>query len=151
MIIPLENREEFKQSEKLAKVYQKVQRLIEVLNTRIDIPSDIENNIQQEAQVMDEYEGSPKELRKILKKGYTQILSILRKEVGLVPKGYHQGKWIALGMAIWGIPIGLILSIPLGNMSMLGAGLPIGMGIGIAIGSTLDQKAEKAGKQLDLG
>lgn len=151
MIIPLANREEVKQSEKLAKIYHKIQRLIEVLNTRTDIPPEVESSIQQEAALMDDAEGNPKELTKILNKGYTNSLTILRKEVGLVPKGYHRGKWMALGMAVWGIPIGMALSIPLDNMGMLGAGIPIGMGIGIAVGSGMDQKAAKAGKQLDLG
>lgn len=150
MIIPLEDRDEVNQSKRLAKSYHKVQQLIEVLNTRTDIPSEVEESIQKEAQLMDEFEGSPKELCKFLNKGYTKVLTVLRKELGLVPKGYHRTKWMSLGMAIWGIPIGMILSIPLGNMGMIGTGIPIGMGIGIAIGSGLDQKAEKEGKQLDL-
>jgi hypothetical protein len=35
-------------------------------------------------------------------------------------------------------------------MSYLSIGLPIGLGIGIAIGTSMDQKALKEGRQLDV-
>ena len=53
-------------------------------------------------------------------------------------------------MSAFGIPIGLALGASQGNNGMLGAGLPIGMVIGIAVGSSLDKKAFKEGRQLDL-
>ena len=38
----------------------------------------------------------------------------------------------------------------IGNMGLLGIGLPIGMVIGMAVGSGMDKKAVESGKQLDL-
>jgi hypothetical protein len=35
-------------------------------------------------------------------------------------------------------------------LAFLGLGLPIGMGIGIAVGTVMDSKAAKEGRQLDI-
>ncbi|MFD2597795.1 hypothetical protein ACFSQ3_02435 [Sphingobacterium corticis] len=37
-----------------------------------------------------------------------------------------------------------------GNIGLLGIGLPIGMALGLAVRATMDKKAKQEGRQLDL-
>jgi hypothetical protein len=57
---------------------------------------------------------------------------------------------MAIGMSAFGIPLGVAFGTSLGNMGLLGIGIPIGMVIGMAIGSGMDKKAFEEGRQLDL-
>ncbi|MBT8222071.1 MAG: hypothetical protein KJN96_02760 [Eudoraea sp.] len=57
---------------------------------------------------------------------------------------------MALGMAVFGVPMGVAFGAALDNMAFLGIGIPIGMAIGIAIGTAMDEQAKKEGRQLDI-
>ncbi len=48
------------------------------------------------------------------------------------------------------MPIGVAIGLSVGNIRLLGIGLPIDMVMGFAVGSNLDQKALKEGRQLDF-
>ena len=48
------------------------------------------------------------------------------------------------------VPLGTVFGSALGNIGLLGIGMPIGMVIGMGIGSGKDTKALQAGKQLDI-
>jgi drug/metabolite transporter (DMT)-like permease len=67
-----------------------------------------------------------------------------------VTKNHYRNTWLALGMGVFGIPLGVTFGVSLGNMGLLGIGLPIGIVVGLAVGSVLDKKAFEAGRQLDL-
>jgi len=56
---------------------------------------------------------------------------------------------MALGMSIFGVPMGLIFGNSLDNMGFMAIGIPIGMVIGMGIGAGMDKKAEVKGRQLD--
>lgn len=79
-----------------------------------------------------------------------RMVNTLEKEVKLVPKNHYRNRWLALGMAAFGLPMGVVFGISLGNMAFLAIGLPIGMAIGIAVGTGLDKKASEEGRQLDV-
>lgn len=85
-----------------------------------------------------------------LRKAYSDIIKILRKEEKIVQKDYYRNQWLALGMSTFGIPIGVVFGLVFGNMAYIGAGLPIGMAVGLAIGINLDKKARNDNKQLNL-
>ncbi len=57
---------------------------------------------------------------------------------------------MSLGMAAFGLPLGVVFGSSTGNMGLLGIGLPIGMVIGMGVGSKMDKKAFEEGRQLDL-
>jgi hypothetical protein len=57
---------------------------------------------------------------------------------------------MALGIAVYGVPLGLAFGVSLDNMAFLGIGIPIGLAIGIGVGNGMDKKALKEGRQLDL-
>ncbi|NBP71319.1 MAG: hypothetical protein EBU52_21600, partial [Cytophagia bacterium] len=79
-----------------------------------------------------------------------KIVRFVEKQLKLVPQKYYRKLWLLLGMTSFGIPFGVVFAMSIGNMAMLGIGLPIGMGIGVAIGTALDNKALKEGRQLDI-
>ena len=58
--------------------------------------------------------------------------------------------WLGLGMAVFGVPIGVFLGVSIENMGMIGVGIPIGMAVGIAIGTSMDKKALEEGRQLNV-
>ena len=89
-------------------------------------------------------------LRNQVKKTQADILKLLEKELKVVIKNHYRNEWMATGLATFGVPIGVIYGILNHNMAMLGFGLPIGMLIGMAVGSSMDKRALKEGRQLDI-
>ena len=85
-----------------------------------------------------------------IKKAQTEILKLLEKEEKIVPVNHYRKLWMMMGMSTFGLPIGVAFGLSLGNMGMLGIGLPIGIAIGIGVGSSMDNKAKLAGRQLDF-
>ena len=90
------------------------------------------------------------ELKRELRKKQTSIIKILEKEMKIVPKNYYRNLWMALGMSVFGIPMGVVFGALFKNMAFIGIGLPIGMAIGIAVGTQMDKKAFEEGRQLDV-
>jgi len=90
------------------------------------------------------------EVQKVIRSAQKTILSMLEKELKLVCKNHYQSRWMAIGMLVFGIPIGFAYNNMMGNVSGIGMGIAIGIGAGIAIGSSLDKKAEKEGRQLNI-
>ena len=75
---------------------------------------------------------------------------MIEKEEKLVPKNAYRTRWMAIGMSVFGVPIGMAFGASLGNMAFLAIGIPLGMAIGIAIGAGMDKKALEEGRQLDI-
>jgi hypothetical protein len=67
-----------------------------------------------------------------------------------VPKNHYRNVWLALGIAAFGVPLGVVFGASLGNMGYLAIGIPFGLSIGLAIGTGLDKKAADEGRQLDV-
>ena len=65
-------------------------------------------------------------------------------------KNHYRNTWLALGMAAFGIPLGVAFGMSLRNLAFLGIGLSIGLAIGIAVGTGMDKKAFEEGRQMDL-
>ncbi|MFY8110592.1 MAG: hypothetical protein ACOVKP_01170 [Flavobacterium sp.] len=80
----------------------------------------------------------------------TKIIKLLEKELKIVPKNYYRNLWSALGMSVFGLPMGAALGLSIGNIGLLGIGLPIGMLIGMLVGSQMDKKAFQEGRQLAI-
>jgi len=106
--------------------------------------------INQEVEAINSTSLTDKSLQNLLKVKQTFILSLLEKEEKLVPKNHYRNRWLAAGLGAFGIPLGVIFGISLGNMGLFGIGLPIGMSIGIAVGTSMDKKAQAEGRQLDV-
>jgi hypothetical protein len=134
---------------KLKETYIQFEKLLIELRKK-ELPDGLVVSINKDIEDLNSISSSGNELRKIVKKKQTRIIKILEKELKLVPKNYYRNFWFVFGMSAFGIPIGVAFGSSLGNMGLLGIGLPIGMVIGIAVGTVMDKKAFKEGRQIDI-
>ena len=134
---------------KLEATYLQFEKLLIELRKKV-VPDEIVITINKDIEELNAFSGSGDELRKIVRKKQTRIIKLLEKELKLVPGNYYRNLWLAVGMAVFGIPIGAAFGASFGNMAFLGIGLPIGMVIGMAVGTGMDKKAFKEGRQIDL-
>jgi len=137
------------QDKKTALKFEIFQQLINELNKK-DIPIEMAGSINQDIEEINKFAGSDKETLGLLKKKQESILKKLDKELRLVTVNYNRNLWLVLGMSAFGLLIGVALGLSLGNIGLLGIGLPIGMGIGVALGTHLYKKAKAEGKQLEV-
>jgi hypothetical protein len=93
---------------------------------------------------------SEKEARKLIKKTQSCSLNLIEKQHKLVAKNHYRNMWLAIGMGVFGVPIGVIIGTYSGNMSFIGVGIPLGMSIGIVYGSFMDKKAIEEGRVLEF-
>ncbi len=145
----IKKRPDIEQHKKLTNKYIDFEKLISELNKK-EIPPEIVNSINQDIEEINSFVGSNNELLKRLRKAQSKIIILIEKEVKLVTKNHYRNKWMAVGMAAFGIPFGAAFGAISGNMAFIGIGIPIGMAIGIAIGTAMDKKAFENGNQLDV-
>ncbi|SFB47221.1 hypothetical protein [Algoriphagus aquimarinus] len=138
----------FNSNPKLAKAVQKLNALLDAVGQK-GIPLTIEIQINEIVAGVNNFSGTDPQLIKQITAAQAAILKLLEKETGFVSKNHFQLQWLALGMAAFGIPMGVVFGAVLDNMAFIGIGLPIGMAIGIAVGTAKDAEASKQGKQLD--
>ena len=117
---------------------------------RKELTNETVNSINDRIARINSVTGSEKELRKQIKNTQSGIIKLIEKEHKLVTKNHYRNTWLVVGMAVFGIPLGVAFGASLGNMAFLGIGLPIGMAIGSAVGTAMDKKAFEEGRQIDL-
>ena len=137
------------EDKRLSKSYRNMERLVAELQKR-ELPAEIVQQVNQQIEAINSISAPGEILLKQLNNAQSSILKLIEKELKLVPKNHYRNMWLALGLATFGMPLGVAFGLSLGNMAFLGIGLPIGMGIGIAVGSALDKKAFDSGNQLEL-
>ena len=147
-IAELNIRQGTEQNKKLTKRYTEFGSLLIAMRKK-EIPEVIIHAINQKIVEINSFSGPEKELHNLLRKSQLSILTLLEKELKLVPKNLFTQRWMAIGMASLGIPIGAAFGVSMHNMSFLAIGIPIGMVIGMAIGSRMDKKAFEEGRQLE--
>lgn len=136
------------ENKKLNNQISQFNNLVEALNKK-DIPKKFEDLFN--AKIHDLNSGGINDkLRKKIKNTEVEILKIVGKELQLFTKNHHRNIWFPLGLAAFGIPLGVALGTSTGNMGLLGVGLPIGFSLGLTIGTAKDKKVEKEGRQLDV-
>lgn len=128
---------------------QKLQKLLQILRQR-QLPDPVVQSFNEEINSINNSSLTGKEMLRFLQKKQTNLLNTLEKELKLVPKNYYRNLWMPLGLAAFGVPIGLVFGIALDQMVYLGLGLPLGLVIGMVVGNTMDKKAEEEGRQLDF-
>ena len=126
---------------------QNFRELLAALGER-ELPESVVEALNLKIQALNEMKGTEKEYRKALVNTEYEILKFLEKEHKIVPRNHYQKTWLAIGMAVFGTPIGVALGTALGNMGFIGVGIGMGLAIGIAIGTDMDKKARKEGRQL---
>lgn len=137
----LRNIEGLDEDKRLLKAYKRMKALIEALTTR-EIPAEILKTINTDIQKINNFSGTQVELRKCLRKSYSQTIRLLEKKLGWVIRDHYRNLWMSIGVAL-----GVAFSASFDND---GIGLVLGLAVGIAVGINLDKKAVAEGKQLDL-
>ena len=145
----LKNRPDIDQHKKLYASYTQFDKLLMELRTK-ELPNETVNSNNDGIDRVNSVVGSEKELRKQIKNTQSRIIKLIEKEHKLVTKNHYRNTWLAVGMAAFGIPLGVAFGTSLENMAFLGIGLPLGMAIGIAVGTGMDKKAFEEGRQIDL-
>jgi hypothetical protein len=148
-IIELKVSEEAGGDAPVREIYGRFQALLSALRKK-SLPDATIEVINSHIEVLNARPISIKGLKGLLLKKQKQIVKLVEQEHKIVPKNHYRKLWLVLGMAIFGIPIGVALGVGNHDMSSLGLGLPIGLAIGIAVGSEMDNKAFKEGRQLSV-
>jgi ElaB/YqjD/DUF883 family membrane-anchored ribosome-binding protein len=132
---------------KLQERYKQFEQLLEELEGR-DLSDDIVAEINKSIEQLNKLNND--EVAKKLHKIQTNITEMLEKKAGLVTKNHFQNTWTAMGMLVFGLPIGLAFGTGSNNMAWLSIGLPLGLVIGMMIGRRMDRKAAIEGRQLNI-
>ena len=148
-IVELKKPEGLKNASDLDKHYNKVNALIHELDKK-NLPPTTLAFINQEIQELNATALTGNSFKKLLLRKRTNIIKRVEKEHKIVPKNYYRDLWLALGMAAFGLPLGAAFGASMGNMGLMGLGLPIGLAIGLALGTGMDDKALKEGRQLNI-
>ena len=134
---------------KLNELISQFTKLLNELEKR-ELPDEIVSSINNDIDEINAVTGTGNELKKQLERRLQKIFKLLEKNLKLVPKNYYRNMWMALGMAVFGLPIGILMGVCWDSMAYLSIGLPIGLVIGLGLGAGMDNKALKEGRQLDL-
>lgn len=139
--------EEVLLDKKVEKVYLKLKTIILEVD-KIEMVPELQHEIQASLDSIESSDKGKNALIKSIRASEQQIIKLVQKHLKLVPKNYYLVLGMSIGMAAFGIPLGVTFGIVLENMGFIGIGLPIGLGVGMAIGASLDKKAESEGRQL---
>jgi len=121
--------------------------LINELRER-DLTEEVTKAINKEIQIINSISGNTKKLSRQVSRSKLLIFQTLDRKMKIVPKNAYRNRWLAIGMVVFGMPLGTVYGISMGNMAFIGVGIPIGMVFGMAIGARMDKKAAKEGRQL---
>lgn len=148
-IIELKERQNFSTDTKTNRIYIQLGELLNQLRKR-NLPENMIESVNQDIEVVNAASLIGNDFRKLVKQKQNKIIKLLEKDLKVVPKNYYRNMWLALGMSVFGLPIGVAFGASIGNMGLLGVGLPIGMAIGALVGSKMDKKALEEGRQLNI-
>ena len=135
---------------RLNQLYSQFDILLSELRKK-EVPNSIIQTINNEVEEINTSDSlTTNDLRKVIKKKQTAILRLIEKDLKLVPKNYYRTLWLALGMTVFGIPLGVLAGVLLGQPGLFAIGLPIGVAIGVTVGTLMDKTAAKENRQLNL-
>jgi len=133
---------------KMKKAASRYARMLNALRLK-EVNAEVRDKINSFTSDLNEQATVPSVSRKI-NRSYAKALSILEKQHGYIPPKTHFVRWMAIGMAAFGTPLGVIMGLILDNMAFLGVFIGVGLAIGLSVGLSLDKKAESEGKVLDV-
>lgn len=148
-IMPLQPRYSLEYRAGLYRRFRQLQRLLEELRGRpLSDPTIM--LINQEIELLNTMPESGLAWSRQLKRTRRNILRIISRRMQLVPRYYYRNTWLGLGMAAFGLPLGLLLASSFDSMHFMALGLSLGTIVGYGLGVHLDQQAWEHGRQLDF-
>lgn len=139
-----------KEDQKLYTSISKHNILISEIETK-NIPEEVCYKVNYQIDKINSINGeSEEQIKKQLEITFKKILNILEQDLGIIPQNYYRNMWLALGMSVFGLPLGVLIATFSSNISYLVFGMLIGMIAGLAYGSKKDQDALKENKVIIL-
>src|SRR6478609_716757 len=120
-IIELKERQNISDNIKLNRIYVQFGELLKELRKK-DLPQKIIESINQDIEELNSTSHTSNDFSKLTKQKQTKIIKIIEKELKIVPKNYYRNIWLALGMSVFGVPIGVAFGSSVGNMGLLAIG-----------------------------
>jgi len=115
------------------------------------IPEEVCYKINSQIDFMNTLVNSDEsKIKKKLEITYHKILLILRRDLGIVPENYYRNLYLALGMSVFGLPIGALIAFLSGNYSFLAIGMLFGLSIGVLVGAKKDKIADEENKVIKV-
>jgi hypothetical protein len=145
----LKDRPEIEENSRLSKKYVQLQKLITELRNK-ELNDDVVIIINDNINSINSISSLDNRFSKLLKNTQSKILKVIEKHHKLATENHYRNIWLALGIGAFGVPIGVVTGVIIGNMAFIAIGIPVGFGIGIAIGTMMDNKLKDQGKQLAL-
>lgn len=136
-------------SQKLDIAVSKLTSLINAANQH-QLPDGLAEEFNLKIEQLENFSGSPDLWAKSVTKLQNTLVVSLRDQAKLVTKDYYRNLWMGVGMAVFGVPFGVVFSSMINNYAFIGIGIPIGLSLGIGIGTALDNQAKKEGRLLDF-
>lgn len=143
---PINDLAEFRTEKSINVRADKFNELWEELNEH-ELPIEVSSFVNREVDHLNSLTDKNK-VFKHLGKSQSAILKRVKEEMGLIPSNYYRNMWIGLGIAVFGVPLGVVFGVIFKNMAFIGMGLPIGIAVGIGIGVSMDAKSKADGIQL---
>ena len=140
----IKRREELSQNKKYVKAYRRMEDLITAINKK-EIPDEYISIINEDIDSLNSFSGTEKELVKRIKKTTSKTIKFVGDKLKLVSKHCYRSVGLVMGMLF-----GPIFTLSFDGLGYNGLGMVLGMFVGIVIGTKLDDKAAKEGKQLDV-
>ncbi|MGL3000479.1 hypothetical protein [Flavobacterium sp. RSSB_23] len=147
-IIELKERQDISENIKLSRKYAQLGNFLKELKKK-ELPLTVIEAVNNDIEAINNTPQTEFDLTISVTKKQRKIIKLVEKELKIVPKNYYRNLWSALGMSVFGLPIGA-LGLSFENMGLIGIGLPLGMSAGIFVGSKMDKKAFEEGRQLDI-
>ena len=117
-IIELKERQNFSTDTKTNRIYIQLGELLNQLRKR-NLPENIIDSVNQDIEVVNAASLIGNDFRKLVKQKQNKIIKLLEKDLKVVPKYYYRNMWLALGMSVFGLPIGEAFGASIGNMGYL--------------------------------
>ncbi len=136
-------------SVKTRKAYDQLDKLLNVLKKK-NLTDRIIGSINRDVDKINSIPYHGKAYRRLINKSISGIVELVATELKLVPVNYYRNYWMSLGLAVFGLPLGIVFGTTFGNMAFIGTGLPLGLVIGMAVGMRMDKKALEEDRQLDI-
>ena len=116
-----------------------------------DLPSHELTSINEHIALINSFNGTEKELIQMLKKTYTNVLTFIDEQLELVPKHHFRALWILYASLAAAVLSSVFHSSGFMSIGALASVfLPISVLIGIFVGTYLDNRAKKEGRQIEL-
>lgn len=136
-------------TKQLDRVYFKLELLVKEIEKKEELKQ-YSTSLEAKIKLLNEYNGSEKQLIRKIKKEYHTIIKTLKREYQIYSKNYFQNNWLVLGIGYIGLPIAFIVYALSNNLALFPIGIPIGAGLGYIWGTNMDLKIKEENRQLNI-